>query len=182
METNFTPIFKGFERVSQTPLDKYSVFNSKPEAEAYASAGMNNKSPAYVGQVIAVKTNGKVNVFVIDQNYSLVGIASGASSDTSSYFEFNYGTASGQFGLSLEPGAYLKQISITILEEFDKDATFSVGSDVEPQEYISYDDVVSTELGTFTYYFDEVSSGITQILLWFKDERATKGRALLKIN
>ena len=179
---NYTPTFNGYERLGQFPLDKYSTFTSKAKAEQYALDGQTGQSPAYVGQVISVEDNGKVNVYVIDPNFSLVGIASGASSDTSSYFVFNYDTDSAKYGITLESGAYLKQISITILEEFDVDETFSIGDDYSPDRFIKSDEIISTEQGTYTYYFNEISSGITPIYVWFKITRATTGRAILKIN
>jgi len=182
MANNFTPSFTGIERLGQFPLDKYSKFDSKYDAEKYALAGQTGASPAYVGQVLSVEDNGKVNVYVIDPNYALIGIASGASADTSSYLKFDNNTESGRFGVTLEAGAYLKQISITILEPFNIEDCFTVGTDIYPDKYIKGEDIIATEPGTYTYYFNEVSSEITPVLLWFKGTRPTEGKAILKIN
>lgn len=51
-----------FQRVNPAPLDKYSVFSSLTEAEAYASSN----PVAYAGQLVAVVTESDVKVYVIN--------------------------------------------------------------------------------------------------------------------
>lgn len=51
-----------FQRVNPAPLDKYSVFSSLAEAEAYASSN----PVAYAGQLVAVVTGSDVKVYVIN--------------------------------------------------------------------------------------------------------------------
>ena len=62
-----------YQRKSAVPLDYYSLFNSKQEAEEYARG---EETVAYVGQIISVVENNTVNVYKIvdtDGNLELIG-------------------------------------------------------------------------------------------------------------
>ena len=59
--TGINQVGNSYQRKSAVPLDYYSLFNSKVEAEAYAASN----PVAYVGQKIAVYEGNNVNVYVI---------------------------------------------------------------------------------------------------------------------
>ena len=59
--TGINQVGNSYQRKSAVPLDYYSLFNTKAEAEAYAASN----PVSYVGQVISYIDNGEVKVCVI---------------------------------------------------------------------------------------------------------------------
>lgn len=72
--TQIAPWYKVFQRNLDKPIDRSSLFGSLEDAEKYIlgdgsdSRGLGTTS--YIGQVIAVYENGKVDVYVIDEDSS----------------------------------------------------------------------------------------------------------------
>lgn len=72
--TGINQVGNSYQRKSAVPLDYYSLFNTKTEAENYAASN----PVAYVGQVISYIDNNEVNVCVIENtagNLKKVGTA-----------------------------------------------------------------------------------------------------------
>lgn len=73
--TQIAPWYKVFQRNLDKPIDRSSLFGSLEDAEKYIlgdgsdSRGLGTTS--YIGQVIAVYENGKVDVYVIDEDSSV---------------------------------------------------------------------------------------------------------------
>lgn len=70
--TNLTEYPNSFKRQGAFPLEAYSVFYTKAEADTYAASN----PLAYVGQTIAVALSNAVTLYVIDQNSKLKEVGS----------------------------------------------------------------------------------------------------------
>ena len=70
--TNLTEYPNSFKRQGAVPLEAYSVFYTKAEADTYAASD----PLAYVGQTIAVALDDAVTLYVIDQNSTLKEVGS----------------------------------------------------------------------------------------------------------
>lgn len=73
-----------FVRTGDFPLDRSSIFSSYDDAVLYAAgSGLDSRGlgkTSYIGQIITVYENGKVNVYKINENRSLEGLGGGGSS------------------------------------------------------------------------------------------------------
>lgn len=76
---------KAYQRADQIPLDPSTIFASYADAEEYASGESSYGDIAYAGQILSVidQTNGKVDVYKIDYDGSLVKIGEGESKNLS---------------------------------------------------------------------------------------------------
>lgn len=73
---------KAMARGQALPLDASEVWESKTDAETYASGIANSSSVAYVGQTLKVVENGAVSVYVIgDTAGTLIRLADAATVD-----------------------------------------------------------------------------------------------------
>ena len=70
--TNLTEYPNSFKRQGAFPLEAYSVFYTKQEADTYAASD----PLAYVGQTIAVALDDAVTLYIIDQNSQLKEVGS----------------------------------------------------------------------------------------------------------
>lgn len=70
--TNLTEYPNSFKRQGAFPLEAYSIFYTKAEADTYAASN----PLAYVGQTIAVALSNAVTLYVIDQNSKLKEVGS----------------------------------------------------------------------------------------------------------
>lgn len=75
---------KPFQRTGQFPLDRSAIFSSYDDAVKYAKGDAADPdsralyATSYVGQIISVYEDGKVNVYKIEEDRSLSGIGGGA--------------------------------------------------------------------------------------------------------
>ena len=75
---------KPFQRTGQFPLDRSAIFSSYEDAVKYAKGDAADPdsralyATSYVGQIISVYEDGKVNVYKIEEDRSLSGIGGGA--------------------------------------------------------------------------------------------------------
>lgn len=70
------------KRTTKAPLDRSSIFGSYDDAVLYASGGGDSRGlggSSYIGQVITVYEDDKVDVYVIDSNKTLKGVGGDAS-------------------------------------------------------------------------------------------------------
>lgn len=199
--TQYIPAFKGYERVGQFPLEKYSKFNSQQEARQYANLGRTKQSAAYPGQIISVTEGDKVLVFAIDKNFQLVGITSTTTTDESTYVEITYETLNNinKFpGIYLTSGSYLKSLTITIIEPFKSydNELIDNGFDIKLYTFYSVDetskseriimddsDFLTSEVGDYVVLINNVIQYLSKIDLVGKTNSGfLNGRAILKIN
>lgn len=79
---------KPFQRTGQFPLDRSAIFASYEDAVKYAKGDAADPdsralyATSYVGQIISVYEDGKVNVYKIEEDRSLAGIGGGALEGT----------------------------------------------------------------------------------------------------
>ena len=206
---SYVPVFKGYERFGQFPLEKNSKFKSKAEADKYAKLGLIKASSAFPGQIISVEENDKIMVFTINPQYELVGITSTTTTDSTTYLEFGPEALNSQSGIIeivLEKGSFLKSITVQILEEFTRsnpvksiyfselnkpisdDCSFIVAGPINTvggysRIYIGEEDLLTNEIGDYTVYFNELlDEELTRIKIFARNNNYLTGRAILKIN
>lgn len=186
MSDNYIQAFKGYDRAGSFPLEKYSRFSTEAEALDYAKGGATKRTSAYVGQrisIVGTEESFKVRVYVIDNKYDLVAITGSATSGTDSYIVFGANTESGTVGFTLDQGAYVESVTVSIEEAFENDGAFTIGKEEEQDFYIGEDDILTNEEGTYTVNINKKFETQERILIWFHN-RGTKGigKAILKIN
>ena len=188
MDKTAIPTFRPTQRIGQFPLDVDSVFSSKEAAELYAQAGRSKMSSAYPQQIISVQEADHVGVYVIDNNYKLTGISNSTSADLTSYINFTYNDLSGSILMTLEKDFYLQSLTVSILEPFDSDSAFTIGTSREEDKddytskYFGEEDLITNEIGSYKLFFNKTLSQQTTIRIWFSNGVRTRGRATLKVN
>ena len=188
MDKTAIPTFRPTQRIGQFPLDADSVFSSKEAAELYAQAGRSKMSSAYPQQIISVQEADHVGVYVIDNNYKLTGISNSTSADLTSYINFTYNDLSGSILMTLEKDFYLQSLTVSILEPFDSDSAFTIGTSREEDKddytskYFGEEDLITNEIGSYKLFFNKTLSQQTTIRIWFNNGVRTRGRATLKVN
>lgn len=161
---------KAYQRADQIPLDPSTIFVSYNDAVAYASGESGYGDIAYAGQILSVidSSNGKVDVYKIDFDGSLVKIGAGESSVLSAqtYTDATSLANSGNVGTI---------INVVSSEEISGE-TYSAGL------YIVTGDGVVSKLG-LTSATDDISGDVevlkskvasleilTENLYWLTDE------------
>lgn len=187
----YIPAFNGFERQGKFPLDKSTIFNSLEEAAQYAEDGRWNNSSAYVGQLISVidQDHNKTTVFTISPDWTLEGLTSTISTDTSTYVEFNAkAIEAGAVKIALEKGSFLKSITVQIIEKF-KENSFTVGGDDVNDEnrekkFLGENEMLVNEPGDYTVFFNQIIEKQTSVALYTVAGVSVgeSGRGILKIN
>lgn len=188
MDKTALPTFRPTKRIGQFPMDEDSKFGSKEEAELYAQAGRSHMSSAYPQQIISVKEDDHIGVYVIDDNYNLAGISNSTSADLTSYVNFSYNDLSGALLMTLDKDFYLQSLTVSILETFDNDSAFTIGTAKEEDrdnyvtKYFGENDLITNEIGSYRVFFNKTLGEPTTIRLWFGNGTRTRGRATLKVN
>ena len=188
MDKTAIPTFRPTQCIGQFPLDADSIFSSKEAAELYAQAGRSKMSSAYPQQIISVQEADHVAVYVIDNNYKLTGISNSTSADLTSYINFTYNDLSGSILMTLEKDFYLQSLTVSILETFDSDNAFTIGTSQEEDrenytsKYFGENDLIANEIGSYVVCFNKTLSQQTTIRIWFGNGVRTRGRATLKVN
>ena len=90
--------------------------------------------------------------------------------------------------MTLEKDFYLQSLTVSILEPFDSDSAFTIGTSQEEDEedytskYFGEEDLITNEIGSYKLFFNKTLSQQTTIRIWFNNGVRTRGRATLKVN
>ena len=102
-----------FNRTGDFPLDRSSMFSSYDDAVLYANGGQDSRGlsgVSYVGQIITVYENGKVDVYVINSDKSLKSVGDDASpigygeSEYSAVLKGSNNTVTGRYSAAIGYG------------------------------------------------------------------------------
>lgn len=193
MSQEMIPVFKPYDRMGQFGLDPSCVHNTYKEALAYAEAGRTG-GKAFPGQIISVlnlDTEENTQTYVINRDYTLRGIYNLAESEEELYASFYANSPSGVIGCKMKAGFFLRSITLTIDDAFNRADALYVTCEKdgeEPEMIFEFHELQNMQAdesnSIFVINVGEQITKTTLILVYFttSTDQLDRGSGTIKIN